>query len=194
MGTRCACVSMGGEQKQQSQLELEEVPALALEMEEDPEWDQAQDQALVEVWEQGVLVYPWAEDQCLQQDQDQDQCPLQDQDQTLQQDQDLALDHSLLLDQDQAILLHLLLDLQSPTLDQLPAPQPSRSGKHGARKQIMTERRKLAFQPRLLARRFLWLFICMEMVVKETPMYLAVGLVTSQSLCPQLDMREAGML
>merc|ERR1712142_1173192 len=59
--------------KQQSQLELEEVPALALEMAEDRAWDQAQDQAWVEVWEaweQGVLVYPWAEDQCLQQDQD----------------------------------------------------------------------------------------------------------------------------
>merc|ERR1712215_253890 len=90
----------------------EEVPALALEMEEDPEWDQARDQALVEVWEaweQGVLVYPWAEDQCLQQDQDQDQCPLQDQDQTLQQDQDLALDHSLLLDQDPLLFHHLAL-------------------------------------------------------------------------------------
>merc|ERR1712142_837530 len=80
--------------KQQSQLELEEVPALALEMAEDRAWDQAQDQAWVEVWEaweQGVLVYPWAEDQCLQQDQDQDQ--------TLQQGQDLALDQNLLLDQ-----------------------------------------------------------------------------------------------
>merc|ERR1711915_306386 len=44
-----------------------------------------------EAWEQGVLVYPWAQDQCL----------LQDQDQILQQDQDLALDHSLLLDQEQ---------------------------------------------------------------------------------------------
>merc|ERR1719300_1782076 len=80
----------------------EEVPALALEMAEDRAWDQAQDQAWVEVWEaweQGVLVYPWAEDQCLQQDQDQDQCPLQDQDQILQQGQDLALDQNLLLDQ-----------------------------------------------------------------------------------------------
>merc|ERR1712142_1283831 len=70
--------------KQQSQLELEEVPALALEMAEDRAWDQAQDQAWVEVWEaweQGVLVYPWAEDQCLQ------------------QGQDLALDQNLLLDQ-----------------------------------------------------------------------------------------------
>merc|ERR1712142_562683 len=88
--------------KQQSQLELEEVLALALEMAEDRAWDQAQDQAWVEVWEaweQGVLVYPWAEDQCLQQDQDQDQCHLQDQDQTLQQGQDLALDQNLLLDQ-----------------------------------------------------------------------------------------------
>merc|ERR1712142_798854 len=89
-------------QKQQSQLELEEVLALALEMAEDQAWDQAQDQAWVEVWEaweQGVLVYPWAEDQCLQQDQDQDQCPLQDQDQTLQQGQDLAQDQNLPLDQ-----------------------------------------------------------------------------------------------
>merc|ERR1712142_796456 len=183
--------------KQQSQLELEEVPALALEMAEDRAWDQAQDQAWVEVWEaweQGVLVYPWAEDQCLQQDQDQDQCHLQDQDQTLQQGQDLALDQNLLLDQALEILLHLLLDLQLPILDQQPAPQPSRSNKHGARKQIMTGQQKLAFQLRLLARRSLWLFICMEMVVKETPMYLAVGLVTLQSLCPQLDMREAGML
>merc|ERR1711915_123805 len=58
----------------------------------------------MEAWEQGVLVYQWAEDQCLQQDQDQDQCPLQDQDQTLQQDQDLALDHSLLLDQAASVL------------------------------------------------------------------------------------------
>merc|ERR1712142_238791 len=69
-------------QKQQGQLELEEVPALALEMAEDQAWDQAQDQAWVEVWEaweQGVLVYPWAEDQCLQQDQDQDQTLLLDQ-------------------------------------------------------------------------------------------------------------------
>merc|ERR1711915_894940 len=101
-----------GKQKQQSQLELEEVPALALEMEEDQEWGQAQDQALVEVWEaweQGVLVYLWAEDQCLQQDQDQDQCPLQDQDQTLQQGQDPALDHSLLLDQDPLPFHHLAL-------------------------------------------------------------------------------------
>merc|ERR1712142_710007 len=132
-------------QKQQSQLELEEVPALALEMAEDQAWDQAQDQAWVEVWEaweQGVLVYPWAEDQCLQQDQDQDQCPLQDQDQTLQQGLDQALE----------ILLHLLLDLQLLILDQQPAPQPSRSNKHGARKQIMTEQRKLAFQLHLLAR------------------------------------------
>merc|ERR1712142_137716 len=98
-------------QKQQSQLELEEVPALALEMAEDQAWDQAQDQAWVEVWEaweQGVLVYPWAEDQCLQQDQDQDQCPLQDQDQTLQQGQDLAQDQNLPLDQDPVSLVLLV--------------------------------------------------------------------------------------
>merc|ERR1712142_535840 len=98
--------------KQQSQLELEEVPALALEMAEDRAWDQAQDQAWVEVWEaweQGVLVYPWAEDQCLQQDQDQDQCHLQDQDQTLQHGQDLALDQNLLLDQGPLLFHHLAL-------------------------------------------------------------------------------------